>query len=544
MTLTGTSYDDSSDEDPLLCLAEEVENEKDTSERQRSPTTCEQPKDAQLLELEALRQRHQRLRRLKLENEKARLEAEIRQMEEEGSKPDMQPEISRDYNHSIFAKTEATDALVREVTTKTSQIIAQTSLKRKLPPPDFYGSKGLEASFTEKMSDKRSCYLKEAAIHNRPKAKSFGQASSDPMSPRLPSPNIRSKGKQATVSENAVEGYSGLRLRDRQVSVTDMQTRMLGRRMVPLHRIMQDMSGDDIVGDWVTIGVIAEKSSPRTSLKGGKYCVIKLTDLDKSVVNVFLFKKSFERHWKELVGSVVALLNPKILLPNEKGRLVGLNVDNEDKWMKIGMSQDIGFCEAMKNEHDRCARVLNIRHSKHCEEHAVELFKKARLKRQEFLAGNAVFALGDPKDTSKKRRKLAATDTYLFPGGQALSTGESGLQVLQACKPGRKLKPEEEKELAGMLDTHTPGARYLRIARHLLKGSKDPPPDRKKSEPKTVFTPEAMSRMGFDPVTGRDFIAAAPSHNKLVPVMADAQVTISKPSNDGMIELELSSDED
>ncbi|TPX70638.1 hypothetical protein SpCBS45565_g01707 [Spizellomyces sp. 'palustris'] len=542
MTLTGTSYDDFSDEDPLLCLAEEVENEKDTSERRRSPTPCEQREDGQLLELEALRQRHQRLRRLKLENEKARLEAEIRQMEEEVSKPNMQPEISKECN-SIYAKTEATDASVREVTTKTSQIITQTSLKRKLPPSDFYGSKGLEASFTEKMSDKRSCYLKETVIQNRPKAKSFGKSSLDQIPPRLPSPNIRSVGKQPTVNEDSVEGYSGLRLRDRQVSVTDMQTRMLGRRMVPLHRIMQDMSGDDIAGDWVTIGAIAEKSSPRTSLKGGKYCVIKLTDLDKSVVNVFLFNKSFERHWKERVGSVVALLNPKILLPNEKGRLVGLNVDNEDKWMKIGMSQDIGFCEAMKNEHDRCARVLNIRRSKHCEEHAVELFKRARLKRQEFLGGNAVFALGDPKDTAKKRRK-GATDTYLFPGGQALSTGESGLQVLQACKPGRKLKPEEEKELAGMLDTHTPGARYLRIARHLLKGSKDPPPDRKESGPKTIFTVEAMSRMGFDPVTGRDFIAAAPSPNKLVPAMADAQVAISKPSNDGMVELELSSDED
>lgn len=70
--------------------------------------------------------------------------------------------------------------------------------------------------------------------------------------------------------------------------------------------------------DWITIGVLAGKSPPRTTTKGDKYCVIKLTDLKDTTVNLFLFRDVWKAWWKKLMnGMVVAILNPKILKPTE-----------------------------------------------------------------------------------------------------------------------------------------------------------------------------------------------------------------------------------
>ncbi|KAI8593450.1 hypothetical protein BDZ88DRAFT_142697 [Geranomyces variabilis] len=166
-----------------------------------------------------------------------------------------------------------------------------------------------------------------------------------------------------------------------------MRSRMENRRMVPIPSIAREMRGDDIDGDWVTIGVVFDKSAPRTSSIGKQFSTLKLTDLNGGVVNVFLFDGCHIAHEGEAVGSVVAILNAKIKMPNEKGQYLALQISHGDKWMKIGDSLDFGFCKGVPAEGFTCTRVLDRRRNQHCDQHSEYLFKKARLQRQEFLSG-------------------------------------------------------------------------------------------------------------------------------------------------------------
>lgn len=97
------------------------------------------------------------------------------------------------------------------------------------------------------------------------------------------------------------------------VSNLDMEERLRSRSIVKLGDISANLVDGDIPGDWVIFGIIAEKSSPKNSSNGQKYITFKLSNLASDTVNLFLFSKSFERHWKELPGTVVAVLNPRVM---------------------------------------------------------------------------------------------------------------------------------------------------------------------------------------------------------------------------------------
>jgi DNA polymerase III alpha subunit len=98
-----------------------------------------------------------------------------------------------------------------------------------------------------------------------------------------------------------------------------MDERMRNRRMVRLGQIESSLRGSDVQGNWVTIGVIVEKSTPRDTAKGSKFVIFTLSDLQDTRVNLMLFESAFKQHWTEMVGSVVAILNPEILKPTDVG---------------------------------------------------------------------------------------------------------------------------------------------------------------------------------------------------------------------------------
>lgn len=99
---------------------------------------------------------------------------------------------------------------------------------------------------------------------------------------------------------------------------------MNDRKFIPLHKISEMMSHDDIPGNWVTIGIVSHKSMPKPtkngdtySLSDSSYCSIDISDLRNTSFRLFLFGTGFERHWKLVIGSVLTLLNPNILQPSE-----------------------------------------------------------------------------------------------------------------------------------------------------------------------------------------------------------------------------------
>ena len=105
-------------------------------------------------------------------------------------------------------------------------------------------------------------------------------------------------------------------------------------------RISVLVVGGDIVDDWVTMAVVVFKGEPRTSQKGKKYSIWKLSDLIdcEKTVSFFLFGDVFTTHWKMAVGSVVGILNPNFMKENT-GEEISFTVDNQQKVLHIGSAK-------------------------------------------------------------------------------------------------------------------------------------------------------------------------------------------------------------
>ncbi|KAG0429412.1 hypothetical protein HPB47_023659 [Ixodes persulcatus] len=112
--------------------------------------------------------------------------------------------------------------------------------------------------------------------------------------------------------------YSGIRIINPLVSSTVMEARMTSRKMVKMSLVPTFAQTKKIEDDWVTVGVLVNKSAPKTSKNGKPFSIWKLTDLQdcENLVSIFLFGEVHEKHWKTSVGSVVGFLNPSVM-PNK-----------------------------------------------------------------------------------------------------------------------------------------------------------------------------------------------------------------------------------
>ena len=165
------------------------------------------------------------------------------------------------------------------------------------------------------------------------------------------------------------------------------------------------------VADFVVLGVIASKSSPKThkddhlsrtngeKTKNGrsKYMVLTLTDL-KWELDLFLFGAGFERFWKLTPGTVIAILNPAIMPPPAHKRDTGkfsltLN-SSDDTVLEIGSSRDLGFCASVKKDGKTCEAWVDTRHTAYCSFHVDASLRKTKASRMEVNTMTAPFAPG------------------------------------------------------------------------------------------------------------------------------------------------------
>ena len=132
----------------------------------------------------------------------------------------------------------------------------------------------------------------------------------------------QSLSQQQTVEEDSqiyeTETFSKMRIKNRLIDQETMERRMDSRTLISIKKVGLDgLALEHRKDDWVVLGVIASKSDNRLSSNGNHYCFFRLSDLDGHIVNVFMYKDTFEAHWKEKVGSIVAVLNPTIIKPTE-----------------------------------------------------------------------------------------------------------------------------------------------------------------------------------------------------------------------------------
>ncbi len=86
--------------------------------------------------------------------------------------------------------------------------------------------------------------------------------------------------------------------------------------------------------DWVTIGVVTNSTLSK-SATGSPFVAWTLSDLDNAMVTLFLYNDAYSSHWREMEGSVVAVLNPSILPAHEAGKFA-LSVNDGHSIVKLG----------------------------------------------------------------------------------------------------------------------------------------------------------------------------------------------------------------
>ena len=181
------------------------------------------------------------------------------------------------------------------------------------------------------------------------------------------------RGSKAKV-DLSLDPHSGLRLRNRLISGSDLDAHMKGRLCVRLPKLPATPVArlEDPNIDWVTFGVVVHKSATKVSAKGGKYAIWKLSDLEEGNMTLFLFGDAYEAHWKESNGAVIAVLNARVLPPREGARSNerSLSVTEPGEVAKLGSAQDYGVCKGTRKDGTPCSMVVNKAKSPYCKYHA------------------------------------------------------------------------------------------------------------------------------------------------------------------------------
>ncbi|KAF7493612.1 Protein MCM10 -like protein [Sarcoptes scabiei] len=215
--------------------------------------------------------------------------------------------------------------------------------------------------------------------------------------------NWKSKNSNLTASKNSNQNenivrevYSGIRLSKPLVSSEQLATMMAGRKMIKLSKLknLVNKSKLSIDGDWVTIGVIVNKTT-KTSQKGKEFSIWNLSDLvSEKLASFFLFGSVHEKHWKLSVGSVIGLLNATFLTKDDRLRsnnsdLAPLTIDEPDKLLHIGTSKDLSFCKAIKKSGDICGALIMKAEDEFCLYHIKNAYRKFSSKRADLQANFA-----------------------------------------------------------------------------------------------------------------------------------------------------------
>lgn len=200
------------------------------------------------------------------------------------------------------------------------------------------------------------------------------------------------------------EPFSGFHLSKRLIPHNTLTRTLDSKEIFTIPKLFKTVKSPnydapDVENDYVVLGIIASKSSPLTpknvrrvnstgdpddNSKGpDKFMVLKLTDL-KWEVNLYLFDTGFSTFWKLPVGTVIAILNPDILPPQNRdsGQFSLKLTSSEDTVLEIGGARDLGFCKAVKRDGKECGQWIDSRKTEYCDFHVslqVEKSKRGRM---------------------------------------------------------------------------------------------------------------------------------------------------------------------
>ena len=158
--------------------------------------------------------------------------------------------------------------------------------------------------------------------------------------------------------------------------------------------------------NFVIIGVLCNKFI-KYSQKGNKFMIVNLSDLNSFEITIFIFENDIVNILnKFIIGSVLAIANPKIMEPknnnknskfnnkfinntnnnnnnNNKIDNIALNIKNKNEILYIGKSLDIGFCKKIKQNSGgiKCNKIINKQFGLYCNFHSKQEYIRLLSKR-------------------------------------------------------------------------------------------------------------------------------------------------------------------
>lgn len=286
----------------------------------------------------------------------------------------------------------------------------------------------------------------------------------------------------------------GLRIVQPLVSSALLKERMEGKTAVGVQRARFHTERGDISKDWAIAGVLVTKSPVRQTQKGDAFSIWSISDLrgDIKMVSVFLFRSAHKEMWKTNTGTVIGILNPKVLERKDEKVEAVLSVDNSQKMMILGQSKDLGTCRAKKNNGEPCGSIINKTDCDVCIFHMKKEYTK--IKRSEFqstglgrgleslrnkvLGKSEVFYAGQSftaqKNPAKKPAKMVQQDrerlTTLSEYFTSPYTGESSPSQPRAVQS----QPAKRPGAAASLDTNISQRKQDLERLKLLQGTETP----------------------------------------------------------------------
>ncbi|KAI1654808.1 hypothetical protein F4813DRAFT_369434 [Daldinia decipiens] len=279
--------------------------------------------------------------------------------------------------------------------------------------PEQYSREQVMASSRVKRSDTVSSLRRPTLDENRP-----GTSSGVTVEPQAPPEEVPEE------EASAFEPYSSVHLSKRVIPHTTLTRNLSGKKTYVIKDILKHVKAPDfqlpeIEQDIVVFGILASKSDPRshktpnnnlkekveTDPARGKYMVLQLVDLQWEL-ELFLFGSGFDRYWKLVPGTLLAILNPNVMPPppgrTDTGRFSLVINSGEDTILEIGTARDLGFCKSIKKDGDHCNSWVNRKRTEFCEFHMNMGLAKHRQARQDVNAFNT--GLGPRKDDGDGRR--------------------------------------------------------------------------------------------------------------------------------------------
>ena len=198
------------------------------------------------------------------------------------------------------------------------------------------------------------------------------------------------------------EANSSLHLSKRNIPHNDLTRLLSSRRITLIPELLATVKApswelpEDTV-DFVVFGIIASKSTPKihknppnksttANSERPKYMALTLTDL-KWTLDLFLFDTGFTKWYKLTEGTLIAILNPTIMPPQQgkqdTGRFSLAISSSDDTILEIGTARDLGFCKAVKKDGKECMSWVDARHTAFCEFHVNAQLQRTKAGRME-----------------------------------------------------------------------------------------------------------------------------------------------------------------